>query len=70
MVRSVRDATSLADEATSAFSPAVFDASMSCTTSGVPAPIRLRAMRLPMAPKPMKPTLPAIPSSRGLWWGL
>src|SRR4026207_1905644 len=41
---------------------------MSCTTSGVPAPMRLRAIGPPTAPHPMKPTFPAIPSSPGLGW--
>src|SRR5580698_7078027 len=67
MVRSVLEATSFADDATSALSLAVLAGSMSCTTSGTSALMRLRAIGPPMAPSPMNPTLPAISSSLGLW---
>src|SRR5579871_3122829 len=67
MVRSVFEATSLADDATSALSLAVLAGSMSCTTSGTSALMRFRAIGPPMAPRPMNPTLPVISSSRGLW---
>src|SRR6188474_2233819 len=60
MVRSLFDATSFADAATSALSFAVLAGSMSCTTSGTSAFARLRAIGPPMAPSPMNPTLPAI----------